>query len=303
MSLKNMLAFLLFALSVSIAPVTQAGEIVCTGSATDSPDGATIRIMTYNIRYDNPDDGVHAWSNRKDTLLSFLRSQTLDILCIQEGLHGQVMFLKTGQPNCSFRGVGRDDGIEKGEYSAIFFDTTKFSCTKSGTFWLAPHPDTPGKGWDAALPRIVTWVRLCETVSGKELFVFNTHFDHVGVEARVNSARIIKGRVQEIAGTYPVIVTGDFNSTEQDDPYRTIVARSEGLPGLVDAARRSESSPEGPSTTFTGFELKEPEPNNRIDFIFVSDSVHVAAHRTILARSRYGYLSDHLPVIVDFRLP
>jgi endonuclease/exonuclease/phosphatase family metal-dependent hydrolase len=268
-----------------------------------SPDSLRVRIMTYNIRFDNPDDGVHAWSHRKDTLLSFVRSQRLDILCIQEGLHGQVIFLKMGQPRFGVGGVGRDDGREKGEYSAIFYDTTRFACGKSGTFWLSPHPEIPARGWDAALPRIVTWLQLRDTLTNKTFFVFNTHFDHMGAQARENSARLIRNKIREIAGESNVVLAGDFNSTESDPPYRILVSDSGGRPRLVDAAYHSQTPPEGPSSTFAGFEFKEPEPGNRIDCVFVSDGVKIITHRTMVARRTQGYLSDHLPVVVEFELP
>lgn len=292
-----MLSLLLILFSVPLRGGVPASPSSDTSGVHERSGSLAVRIMTYNIRYDNPDDGVFAWANRKDELLSFVLSERLDILCIQEGLHGQVLFLKNGQPGFDFRGVGRDDGKERGEYSAIFFNAGRFSCLRDGTFWLSPHPEIPGKGWDAALPRIVTWVQLRDSVTKKVFFVFNTHFDHQGVQARENSARLIRSKIPGIAGGFPVVLLGDFNSNEDELP-RKILLSGDGSPSdLADALDASFEPHQGPMSTYTGFEFKDPGPGNRIDYIFVSKGVRVRSHRTLLARSVQGYLSDHLPVV------
>jgi endonuclease/exonuclease/phosphatase family metal-dependent hydrolase len=259
--------------------------------------------MTYNIRFDNPGDGIHAWDKRKDSLLVFLRSEHLAILCIQEGLHRQVNFLKEKLPNVAYRGVGREDGRTQGEYSAVFLDTTRFVPLRHGTFWLSPQPDTPSIGWDAALPRIVTWVHLRDGTTNKSFFVFNTHFDHQGVKARENSALLLRAKIRDIAGASPSIVTGDFNAAETERPYQILVSRDDPSLHLLDSRYISRKPPEGPLTTFTGFEITQPLTGDRIDFIFVTGSLHVLDYRTIPARRAAGYLSDHLPVVVDVLIP
>jgi endonuclease/exonuclease/phosphatase family metal-dependent hydrolase len=259
--------------------------------------------MTYNIRYDNPGDGIHAWDKRKDDLLAYVLSERPGVFCIQEGLHHQVGFLKEGQAGFDVRGVGRDDGTTKGEYSAVFFDTLRFSPLRHGTFWLSPSPDTPSVGWDAALPRIVTWVHLRDGATDRNFVVFNTHFDHRGTVAREQSAHLLRMKVREIAGTTPAIVTGDFNAEETERPYQVLLSPEGSSPRLVDTRSISRMPPQGPSTTFTGFEISEAGAANRIDYIFVSEGVHVQNHRTIPARRSSGYLSDHLPVVADILLP
>jgi endonuclease/exonuclease/phosphatase family metal-dependent hydrolase len=288
------------AVSIVTAQVTPPVADVTTHQ---SPDSGALRVMTYNIRYDNPDDGIYAWAGRRDELLSFVISKKIDVLCIQEGLQRQVAFLKEGQRGFEVRGVGRDDGKEKGEYSAIFFNAARFSCLQNGTFWLSTTPEIPSKGWDAALPRIVTWVRLYDSVTTKAFFVFNTHFDHQGLQAREMSARLLRSKIGQIAGDSPVVVAGDFNSAEDDLPYRILLSRTDGTPDLTDAMLRSLTPHEGPVSTFTGFEPREPEPGNRIDYLFVSQSIQVKKYTTYLARSAVGYLSDHLPVAAECILP
>jgi endonuclease/exonuclease/phosphatase family metal-dependent hydrolase len=261
-----------------------------------------VRIMTWNIRYNNPGDGIHAWEKRRDALLSYVLSRKPDILCIQEGLNDQVAFLKEGLRGFDMRGVGRDDGKTKGEYSAIYFDTARFDLLDYGTFWLSPTSDVPGKGWDAALPRIVTWVRLADSSAARTFFVFNTHFDHQGVEARGKSAELLRRKIGEIARRSPAIVAGDFNAAETDPPY--LILTSPDLPGprLEDAQLSSLSPHEGPRATFTGFELKDPDPGERIDYLFVTRSLQVLSHTTCDARRKEGFLSDHLPVVADIAL-
>jgi len=261
-----------------------------------------VRIMTWNIRYNNPGDGVHAWEKRRDALLSYVLSRKPDILCIQEGLNDQVAFLKEGLRGFDMRGVGRDDGKTEGEYSAIYFDTARFDLLDYGTYWLSPTPDVPGKGWDAALPRIVTWVRLADSSAARTFFVFNTHFDHQGVEARGKSAELLRRKIGEIARRSPAIVAGDFNAVETDPPY--LILTSPDLPGprLEDAQLVSLSPHEGPKATFTGFELKDPDPGERIDYLFVTRSLQVLSHTTCDARRKEGFLSDHLPVVAEIAL-
>ncbi len=274
-----------------------------TPPASMADDSGLVRIMTWNIRFNNPDDGIHAWPKRQAEVLAFLRSQNLDILCIQEGLHDQVSELQDGLGGYEMCGVGRDDGKEAGEYSAIFIKKHIFSSVACGTFWLSPTPSVPGKGWDAALPRIVTWVKLVIPAGGDSLVVFNTHFDHIGVQARENSARLLRLKVREIAGSSPAVVAGDFNSIETDLPYRIITDRNLPPPLLEDAFHASATPHHGPLATFTGFDLKNPDPGERIDFLFVSSSLRVRSHSTILAESASGFLSDHLPVVIDVEGP
>lgn len=292
----------LAACRVQDVPGHAGGEWPPVASDTLTRNTNTVRIMTWNIRYNNPGDGIHAWMQRRDTLLSFVLSQRVDVLCIQEGLHEQVAFLKGGLPGFDVRGVGRDDGREKGEYSAIYFDRVRFRPAADGTFWLSPTPSVPGKGWDAALPRIVTWMGLVDSSTTDTLFVFNTHFDHVGTEARERSAHLLRLKIGEIAGSFPVVVAGDFNSIEADPPYRILTSPDLPPPRLEDAMRRSVSPHLGPSATFTGFEPTDPGKGPRIDYLFVSEPLTVLRHFTCPARGTNGFLSDHLPVVMEFSL-
>lgn len=279
--------------------------IATAASARERPleaDTSVLTIMTYNIRYDNPADGVHSWSRRRAEVVDFLRSRAPDILCIQEALHSQVSDLQQGLGRYAYRGVGRDDGNTSGEYSALFFDAGRFICLEANTVWLSPTPAFPSTGWDAALPRIVSWVRLSDTLTGKTFTVFNTHFDHAGPEARAKSATMLRSLVHEHAAGGPAVVAGDFNCQDNELPY-SILVRTDGLRPLRDARTVSSAAPAGPLGTFSGFSPNDSIDGPRIDYIFVTEDVSVQSYETLLARRPNGFLSDHLPVLVTLTLP
>src|SRR5258705_1409879 len=155
-------------------------------------------VMTFNIRLNTAVDSLNAWPYRKDKVASQILFHKIDLLGIQEALHVQIMDLKERLPQYKYVGVGRDDGREKGEYSAIFYDTTRFQLLQGQTFWLSETPEEPGsKSWDAAYTRVVTWAKLKDRKTKKEFFAFNTHFDHMGQVARRESAKIVLKRVKE----------------------------------------------------------------------------------------------------------
>ena len=251
--------------------------------------GAPIRVMTFNIRYDNPEDGLDAWPYRKDMVVDVLRSNRVDVAGLQEAMMAQIDTLAARLPEYAWLGVGRDDGKRGGEFAPIFYRRDRFDVLSQDTFWLSEHPHVPGsRSWDAALPRIATWAVLRDRQTGDRLLVVNTHFDHRGSEARMRSATLILETIGALAGSLPVVLTGDFNAVEDSEPYRTLVH------GLADARYASERPHRGPSSTWNGFEAIVP--GRRIDYIFV-DGMQVLEH-AILADARHGrFPSDHLPVL------
>jgi len=249
-----------------------------------------INIITYNIRYNNPGDGVNAWPNRKDNVKALVKFHDADILCVQEALAEQFDALSENT-DFDFVGVGRDDGKRKGEFSAIFFDKTRFDKKDGGTFWLSETPDVPSKGWDAVLPRICSWVKLFDKLNKKEFIVFNTHYDHVGVKARIESAKLIKQKIQEIAPKLPVVYTGDLNVTPETDAIATIKSF------LQDAKEITTEPPYGPTGTFNNFDFNS-ELKNRIDYVFVNNGFKVQKFAVLSDSKDKKYFSDHLPVFV-----
>lgn len=254
-----------------------------------------LNVMTFNIRYNTKNDSLNAWPYRKDKAASQVLFHNVHILGVQEALHDQVMDLAQSLTQYKYTGVGRDDGKTKGEYSAIFYDTTRLTLLGSSTFWLSLTPDVPGsKGWDANITRIVTWAKFREIKSRKVFFVFNTHFDHIGKEARRESAKLIKQKVKDIAGTSPVIVTGDFNAMPSDDPIKILVDSNDAN-RFIDTKSIAKTPHYGPVGTFNGFGSKERDAEP-IDFIFIKGKWKVMQHATLSQSWGGRFSSDHFPV-------
>jgi len=255
-----------------------------------------VSFLTYNIRYDNPADSGDAWPKRREFLASQLRFHSPDVFGIQEGLKHQVVYLLEQLPAYNFVGVGRDDGREDGEYSALFFKRDRFRLLESGTFWLSERPDTVSKGWDAALPRICTWALLAEKRGKRKFLVYNTHFDHIGKEARKSSAALILRKILEKnTKNYPVVVMGDLNSGPNSEPVWMFSQN------LRDAYAHTAEPPFGPSGTFNGFKFHDPV-ELRIDYIFVSPDLKVQKYAVLSDSRNCRYPSDHLPVLIQIMM-
>lgn len=257
----------------------------------------SLNIMSFNIRYSTLLDGANAWLYRKDHVAEQIKYHQVQLLGVQEALHEQMTDLKERLPQFRYIGGGRDDGKEKGEYSAIFYDTTQLLLLDNKMFWLSTTPDVPSKGWDADLPRIVTWGKFKHRKSGKIFFAFNTHFDHIGKVARRESARLLLQKVKEIAGSTPATITGDFNAHPDDEPIQVILDASNPL-HLTDSKAISKTPHYGPIGTFNGFTNKETDPRP-IDYIFLQGKWQVNSHATISETWGGLYASDHFSVLAN----
>ncbi|WP_163707780.1 endonuclease/exonuclease/phosphatase family protein [Mangrovibacterium lignilyticum] len=253
-----------------------------------------LKVMTWNIRYNNPDDGENAWPLRKNQVTDLILFHAPDVIGMQEALLGQVNDIASRLPGYDWVGVGRDNGINAGEYSPIFYDSRRFQLKEQGWFWLSETPEIPSKGWDAALPRICTYIKLEEYDGRRNFWVFNTHFDHVGDEARKEAAKLIFDKIKELNDDkLPVILTGDFNLTPDTDPMKWLMRK------MHDTRDMSEAEPYGPVGTFNGFDFNSPL-QNRIDYIFVNRKVTAVRKYGVLTDSYdQKYPSDHLPVYVE----
>ncbi|WP_158551399.1 endonuclease/exonuclease/phosphatase family protein [Rhodohalobacter sp. SW132] len=282
-------------LTFSLGNSTQA-DSVSPEFNEDNP----ITVMSYNIRFDNPNDGINAWPHRKDHVAEMMGPDkySTDIVGLQEALLHQIEELQDRLPGYNWVGVGRDDGKDQGEFSPIFYRADRFDLVATNTFWLSENPEYPGsKSWDAAITRIVTWARFTDKQTGQDVYVLNTHFDHQGQQARYESSRIIIDKIASLNPDIPVILTGDLNINERNDAYNVLSEAD----NLHDARYASETGHEGPTATFNDWEeLREPE--SRIDYIFVSDGVRVLNHRILDDRYDGRFPSDHLPVISDIIL-
>ena len=258
------------------------------------------RVMTYNIRYagDEKIDGVNAWSIRKSLVANMISFNHVDIVGVQEGLYNQLDDLTTLLDGYSWVGVGRDDGKNKGEFSAILYRTDRFEVLRHSTFWLSETPDFPSMGWDAAFPRIVTWAEIRDKETEKEFFIFNTHYDHIGETARNNSSKLLVKSIKEICDNSRVIVTGDFNTRMSTEAYQIVTNQSDDKLTLYDAQSESQTGHHGSNVTFNDFGTSI-EPGNKIDFIFVTKDVSVLQHGVIDETVDGRYPSDHMPVIAE----
>lgn len=257
-----------------------------------------MNIVSFNIRFNTPNDGVNAWPNRIEMASGLLRFHEADIFGLQEALHGQILDIQKELPEYEWFGVGRDDGGKGGEFSPLFYKKSKFILIENGTFWLSETPDIPSKGWDAALNRIVTWGRFQSKVTGKQFLVFNTHFDHVGVEARKNSALLIEKKIREMTRdkNLPVILTGDFNLTPETEPIVLLKKY------MKDSFEVTEEPPYGPVGTFNGFKIDADLSSRRIDYIFVYGEIDVLKYAALSDFKDNRFPSDHLPVFAKVQL-
>lgn len=257
----------------------------------------TLKVITYNIRLDVESDGVNAWRFRKDYFSSQIQFYNPDIFGVQEAKPNQVIDISKALLDYNNVGIGRD-GIGQGESSNIFYKKERFTVKESNTFWLSETPNTISKGWDAAYNRVCTYA-LFKDLKAKQLFwVFNTHLDHIGEQARTKGIELILSKIKEVnTKNYPVILMGDLNSEPQED--RILLLKK----AMDDARAVSIDKPFGPSGTFNNFKHNEPV-TRLIDYIFISkNSVFKVKKYAVLSDSKdLKYPSDHLPVYVEINL-
>lgn len=283
MGLKNIIAALTLLMSIPVAGMAQKDQ------------SNVYDVASFNIRMDTPKDSLDAWGYRKDMVNGLIEYHDLDIVGVQEGFIHQlkdILRIKRFQ----YVGVGRDDGKDAGEHCAIFYDINKFEVLDKGDFWYSETPEIPGKGWDAeCCNRICSWVKLKDKKNGKSFYVFNSHFDHQGKKARIESAKLMVKKIVEIANDAPVIAMGDFNSTPESEQIATIGKV------LNDSYRITKTAPYGPVGTTNQFKWDAPM-KQRIDYIFVNKGVDVLKYASLVDALHKRFPSDHLPVVNRVRI-
>ena len=265
-----------------------------------------LRVMTYNIRLDTPADGLNSWAYRRDNLTSQIYWLKPDIFGLQEVVINQKRDIaETFRFDFALVGAGRDDGKDAGESSPIGYNIHRFKLLKSGTFWLSATPDKPSKGWDAAYPRVATWVRLREKKGGKVILAVNTHWDHVGIEARKQSALQLKQWLTDHRQPKDhVVVLGDFNAELDSEPLAILTDQKSPV-SLRSAALNATFLPFGPKGTFNDFKL-QPEAVKAIDHIFVGGQkggeIWISRYAVVAQNVDGRMISDHYPVLADLKL-
>lgn len=256
-----------------------------------------VSAMTFNIRYASPNDGVNIWENRKDWLCELINFSEPDVLGAQEVIKKQLDDMVERLPGYEYFGVGRNGG-EEGEFCPIFYNKSKLEKLDGATFWLSETPaEVNSKGWDASLPRIVTWVKLKSKENGKHFYFFNTHFDHRGEKARVESAKLLREQINSIAGDSPFLVSGDFNFTPSAEAYQVLLHDSSVDLKVMDT-KNVANKVYGPEYTFNGFKLEPNKERERIDYMFTGNGVSVEKHHVIDGQRGRTYVSDHFPIVV-----
>ena len=254
----------------------------------------SLKAMTYNIRLDVASDGHNAWLFRKDFFASQIRFYEPDILGIQEAMPHQVVDLEQLLPQYNHVGIGRE-GVGKGESSNIFYKKDKLKVLETNTFWLSDTPEVISKGWDAACHRVCTYALFQEAKTNQLFWVFNTHLDHIGEQARTKGIELVLAQINQLNTlNYPVIFMGDFNSEPQED--RIISLKKV----MNDAREVSLEKPFGPVGTFNNFE-HDKSVTALIDYIFISkkSNLKVIKYAVLSDSKDLKYPSDHLPVYVE----
>ncbi len=256
--------------------------------------GQEIAVLSYNIRYNSPGDGLDLWDLRKTELIQQIKELDPMSFGVQEATLTQMKDLEVGLPGYNYVGVGRDDGVTKGEFSAIFYKISELRVLQEDTFWLSETPEKVSVGWDAALPRICTYAKFELVSSKKRFWHFNTHFDHMGETARAESAKLIVSKIADLMSFGDVVVlSGDFNAEPHEEPILVLNHSFE------DPADRVKL--QGPVGTFSGFQLDAPL-DRRIDYIFTKN-VEIKTYQHLDTKRANGrWISDHLPVLLSFDL-
>ena len=268
--------------------------IVISGCSHKSRDNH-IKVMTLNLRYDNPDDSIFSWPKRAPMVCKFIINEKPDIFGMQEVLWNQYQVLDSALFDYSSVGVGRIDGVREGQMNPVFFRKEKYDMVRNITFWLSDSIDVAGsKGWGATLPRIVTWLELVDKNTHKHFFFFNTHFSNDSDSARLMSSKILLREVDKIADGYPFVITGDFNMSPTSMGYSILTGPDESIPLLKDSYVITEKWPSGPVYTFNGFSDKPKTA--RIDYIFVKNGMRVLDYKTVIKKEKGIFISDHWPV-------
>ncbi len=251
-----------------------------------------INVMSFNMRYQNDYDGENGWENRRDHIVAMLNAEHPDVIGSQELLAPQYNYMCERLADYASVGVAREDGVDKGERSAIFFRRDRFTALANGNFWISENPDSVGsKGWDAACERIATWVILRDTVSHKEFLMMNVHTDHIGAVARREGVRLLLERCRELSAGRAVVLTGDFNATPDSEPIG-IITSSDYLVNSESLAEKVS----GEKWTYNEFEKIDPSQYVRIDYIFVTPQFKVVSHDIVPQRHDGVMMSDHAPV-------
>jgi endonuclease/exonuclease/phosphatase family metal-dependent hydrolase len=287
-------------LSQLIVSLAVFGLSFAFSSLSLGQSSADVKVVSFNIRFGTANDGENHWDKRREFLVETIKAMNPDLLGTQETLGFQRDYLAKELADFDHLGVGRDDGKEAGEMMALYYRRSRFEKLDGGHFWLSETPEVVGsKSWDSSLPRMVSWVKLRDKkqASAPPVLFFNTHFDHRGPTARLESAKLIRAKASELGKDCLVVITGDFNADQQSPPYEALFSTIEGRESpVVDSYRAVHPEKQANEGTFSGFNASQVS-GARIDWIGVSRGWKIKSAE-IDRTSRDGRTpSDHVPVL------
>ncbi len=297
-------------LAAAALAVSAAAFFLMAGAADAHPAKgrpkvkSSLKVMTFNIRYQGPGNGANDWSARKDKVAATIDFTGVDAAGLQEALLGQIRDLESLLPGFGWVGAGREDGEQKGEFCPIFYRKSRLKLIgRKSVFWLSEDPGRPGPpGWDGACPRIVTLAEFEDLATGRRFFLYNTHLDHVGEKARVESAKLIIRDIGQRTGGSPMVVTGDFNCGAGSEAYRILTSGTgQGGVALIDSRQAALSAPYGATYSFNAFS-SEPSQDGPIDHILVRNAGPVRRWGIIAELWDGRFASDHFPVLAEIEL-
>lgn len=259
-----------------------------------------LKVMSFNLKFAS-ESGPHAWSKRRPLVRDVIRAQAPDLIGTQEGLDGQLGDIAADLPQYGRIGVGREGGA-KGEFSAIFYNKTRFKVLESGNFWLSDTPEVVGsRTWGNMLPRMVTWALLEDAATGTKLYHFNTHFDHLIPHARTRSAELLARRIAGRKLAAPVVVTGDFNTDQRGNVHATLSPATRNATALHDAFDTAQAREGQLVSTFHNW--KGPaNGGKRIDWILTSADFACKKWKVLTQQENGMWPSDHFPIVSDLVL-
>lgn len=282
--------------------LTTSGPALGQDNGTDvaATSGEMLRVMTFNVRLGTVNDGPDHWNLRKENLVQTIKNHNPDIIGTQETWDFQAEFISEQIAEFTYVGQSRRSR-GRGEQVGIFFRTSRFVKLTEGHFWLGETPDKPGtQGWDSAYPRMVTWLKLWDRMNQRNIYFVNTHFDNRGVVARKEAAKMIRQFIRELPETADVILSGDFNSGENSEPYQAMFSELTGSQSpLVDAFR--VANPERTNLEGTMNEFEGKDDGDRIDWIATTRSLQITS--AIIDKISFDgrFPSDHFPVVVELK--
>ena len=250
-----------------------------------------LKVMSYNVRYDTPKDGDNIWDLRKHATIAMLNDEKPDVFGVQEALPNQIAYISEQAPVYKNVGVGRDDGISKGEHMSVYWNTETIEMIEWGTYWLSETPDVPSYGWDAGCRRTATWTLMKDKRNGKKFFFVNTHLDHKGVEARKKGLQLVVDKIAAMnPDGYPMVLTGDFNVTPDDE---CLVDLDKQMKSARKIAKVTDNY-----TTYNSWGGNAPEKEYVIDYIYVSGFSAVPQfYANLKPYADRQFISDHYPIV------